>query len=157
MKKKPKFTYHAICGVSFNIFQLAFPNLEDIYRLHAAVFLLLVSVLIYLCRLELYSRWAENNIVQLNGIISDKSDELDTIHKKHARLKKQYRRQEKHIEAYDDTSSIFIQLLSQSILNSSIEERIHIENILQIFINIKNEKLNQFDRKEITYEENSDN
>ena len=89
MKNKPKFTYHAICGVCLNIFQLAFPKLENIYRLHAAVFLLLVSVLIYLCRLELYSRWAENNIVQLNGIISDKSDELDTIHKKHARLKKQ--------------------------------------------------------------------
>ena len=157
LKKKPKFTYPALCGVAFNLFQYAIPNIENIHRFYFTLLSLVICILFYLFRLEYYSRWAEKNIIKLNNTIQDNEEKFSSLSKKHENLKFRYKKQEKHIDTYDDVSFNFIKSLSILISSCDGEKKDAFQNALQMYLQMKNEKLQQFDRKEVNYEENSNN
>lgn len=157
MQNKPKFTYHALCGVVFNLCQFAIPKIENIHRFYLTLLLLSICILVYVFRLELYSRWAEKNIITLNGTVQCTEEKLRKLDQKHQNLKFHIKKQEKHIDAYNDVSYNFINNLNIVISTCDSEKKDIFQNVLQMYRQMKNEKLQQFDRKDVTYEENSNN
>ncbi len=157
MKNKPKFTYYALCGVAFNLCQFAIPKMEDTHRFYLTLLLLFICILIYLCRLVRYCNWAENKIVELNTTVQDTKEELRKLNQKHQNLKFHIKKKEKHIDAYNDISYNFINNLNFLILKCHGEKKDNFQSVLQMYQQMKNEKLQQFDRKDVTYEENSNN